>query len=74
VSVHPDQLAFDFDALVRLFDQLHARRRIETGAPRLLEALVKRGLDERALVSAAALVLELDRPKEASVSHAKGRN
>ena len=59
VSEH--QLAFDFDALTRLVARLDDRRRIEPGAPRLLEALVRRGLDERALLSAAALVLELDR-------------
>jgi hypothetical protein len=64
MTVSEQQLSFDLDALARLVDQLHQRRRIETGAPRLLEALVRCGLDERALVSAAALCGVLDEPHD----------
>lgn len=63
MTVSPHQLAFDLDALTRLVDQLRARRRFDSGAERLLVALVETGLDDRALLPAAALALELDRPK-----------
>jgi hypothetical protein len=64
VSVHSDQLQLDLDSLIDLIEQLDDHRRIEAAASRLLETLVRRGLDDRALLSAAALVLELDRPPE----------
>lgn len=60
VSVHPEQLVLDLDALTRLVERLRETRRIDTGAERLLVALVASGLDERALTSAAALVLEME--------------
>jgi hypothetical protein len=63
MTVSEHQLQFDLDAIVYLVDQLRERRGIKTGAPRLLVELVRRGLDERALISAAALILELDRPR-----------
>jgi hypothetical protein len=46
--------------------QLRDRRRIETGAPALLAELIRNGLDERALVPAAALALTLDEPRDRS--------
>lgn len=47
-----------------LADDLRDRRRVSTtGAERLLVELVRRGLEEQALAPAAALVLELDRPR-----------
>ena len=63
MKLNEHQLAFDFDDLTRLVDQLRARRRVDSGAERLLVALVETGLDEQALLSAAALALELDRPR-----------
>jgi hypothetical protein len=48
-----------------LAEGLADRRRLDTGPHRLIAMLVRQGLDERALVPAAALVLELDRPREA---------
>lgn len=71
MNVSEHQLAFDLDqALTRLVDQLRARRHrhLDSGAERLLVALVNAGLDEHALVSAAALVLELDNPQKAPAS------
>jgi hypothetical protein len=58
-----EQLSFDLDALACRVDRLADRRRIKTPAAKLLAELVRVGLDERALMSAAALVLELDRPR-----------
>lgn len=66
MKLNEHQLAFDFDDLTRLVDQLRARRHVDSGAERLLVALVETGLDERALLSAAAFALELDRPQEAA--------
>jgi hypothetical protein len=57
VTASPAQLAFDFDVLTR---ELRDHRRIETGAERLLVALVHGGLAERDLPVAAALALALD--------------
>jgi hypothetical protein len=64
VSVSENQLAFDLHALARLIQRLETHRYVAPGAPRLLETLVRRGLDERSLLSPAALVLELDRPND----------
>ncbi len=66
-----EQLQLDLDAACRrLADQLRDRRRIPPtgGAERLLSDLIRNGLDERALLPAAALViaLELDSRREAS--------
>ena len=62
-----EQLVFDLDAAVRslLADRLQDRRRISgaAGAERLLRDLVQAGLDEKALLPAAALVAELDEPR-----------
>ena len=60
VTVSEHQLQLDFDALVRLAERVRAPHRIENGPERLLAHLVRRGLDERALLSAAALVLQAD--------------
>jgi hypothetical protein len=57
VTVTPGQLQLDFDALAR---ELHDHRRIDSGAERLLVALVHGGLAERDLPVAAALALALD--------------
>lgn len=60
-----EQLAFDFDAVrATLADRLRRDNRDVPlgGAERLLTALVKLGLDEDALVPAAMLAAELDRP------------
>jgi hypothetical protein len=61
-----EQLVFDLDAACRglLRDQLADPRRVPAGAERLMRVLVKRGLAEDALVPAAALALELDRPRD----------
>jgi hypothetical protein len=60
----PGQLQFDLDALndlvYRLQDRPDHRRR--DGATRLLVAMVRHGLDEKALIPAAAIALELDQP------------
>jgi hypothetical protein len=63
-----EQLAFDLEtACARLADGLRDTRRVPTrGAERLVMALVRKGLDERALGPAAALALELDEPRGAS--------
>jgi hypothetical protein len=61
-----EQLQLDLcPELEALFaDGLADHRRLETGPQRLLATLVRQGLDDRALPAAAALVLELDRPRE----------
>jgi hypothetical protein len=64
MTVSEHQLALDLDALARLVDSVRARRHVPAGAERLLAELVRGGLAERDLISAAALVLQLDRPKE----------
>jgi hypothetical protein len=65
VTVVIEQLALDVDGRTRLAAALLDRRRLPAvdhgGAERLLQALVTRGLEERALPAAAALALELDR-------------
>jgi hypothetical protein len=48
-----------------LGDGLVDRRRVTTGAERLLAVLVRQGLEGRALPAATGLMLELDRPREA---------
>ena len=63
----PAQLELDLDleAPARLADRLRGRQRLSDagpGAERLLIALIRRGLDERALAAAVALALELDSP------------
>lgn len=65
-----EQLTFDLDAACRqLADQLADRRRIPTGgAERLLRELVRRSLDERALLPAAVLAVELDNAGRREVS------
>jgi hypothetical protein len=63
MAVAPGQLSCDAD-LERLVDQLRARHRVQTGSARLLRALVARGLAQRDLGTAAALCIELDRPRE----------
>jgi hypothetical protein len=58
-----EQLVLDLDVAVRvlLADGLADRHAVPSGgAERLLKALVVHGLDERALMPAAALVIELD--------------
>jgi hypothetical protein len=62
LTVSEHQLALDLDALRSLVDGLQDRRRVQVGAERLLVALVRAGLDEEALIPAAALALELDQP------------
>jgi hypothetical protein len=62
MTVCEHQLQFDLDACRRLADGLKDIRRRGTGPERLLHAIVAAGLDERALIPAAALVLELDQP------------
>jgi hypothetical protein len=57
MTVSEHQLAFDLDALCRL---VRDRQRIPNGPARLLRDLYERGLDDDALRSAAALVLEAD--------------
>jgi hypothetical protein len=59
--VNPDQLRFDLAPKALLSDDLKDRRRINGGPQRLLRDLVRAGLDERALLPAAGLVVELDR-------------
>jgi hypothetical protein len=59
--VNPDQLQLDFAVKALLADRLRDRQRIEGGAGKLLGQLVRQGLDERALLPAAGLVVELDR-------------
>ena len=55
------QLEFDFTVLRARVDRLVDRRRVPAGgAERLLVELVKRGLDEQALKSAALLVATID--------------
>jgi hypothetical protein len=64
MAVSEHQLVFDFAALERLVEQLREYRRVETGPARLLRELVVVGLAPDAILSAAALVLVLDEPKE----------
>jgi hypothetical protein len=65
MTVSEHQLALDVDQTARLVAALHDRRRIERSGPaRLLARLVAEGLDPRAMTVAAALALELDRPRE----------
>jgi hypothetical protein len=64
VTVSPDQLAFDLEAMSRLVDQLRDRRRLHSGASRLLVAMVRAGLAERDLAVAAALCIELDNGRD----------
>jgi hypothetical protein len=64
MTVSEHQLQLDIDAaIVRLVDQLRDRRRVTTGAQRLLVDLIRAGLDVQHLPVAAALVTELDRPR-----------
>jgi hypothetical protein len=64
MALHPDQLVLDLLAIADdepLADQLVDRRkRPRAGAARLLVALVRQGLDEKALRPAAALSVVLD--------------
>ena len=73
MTVHEHQLAFDLDALTRrLADRIRDRRHhSRDGAERLLVALVRAGLDEDALIPAAALALELDTPKDLEEASAR---
>jgi hypothetical protein len=58
------QMRLDLEAACRTLAALLADRRRTPagGAERLLRALVRVGLDERALLPAAGMALELDRP------------
>jgi hypothetical protein len=67
MTVHPDQLALDFAQAACLLEQLRDRRRVDAGPARLLAALVRFGLSERAVPVAAALALELDQPYRGDV-------
>ena len=62
MTVSEHQLALDLDALRSLVDGLQDRRRgrARPGAVRRLPG--RAGLDEEALIPAAALALELDQP------------
>jgi hypothetical protein len=63
------QLQLDLDrACRRLADDLTRRHVPASGAERLLRALVRTGLDERALPAAAGLALELDRAGDREMS------
>jgi hypothetical protein len=69
VTVSEHQLQLDLDQLARrLADRIRDRREHvrRGGAERLLIALVRHGLGERDLLAAAALAIELDRPKDAA--------
>jgi hypothetical protein len=69
-------LAFDFEALDRTAandvpnengaNLLRRTDQVTPGAERLLRKLVKRGLADSALPTAAALVIELDQPRSAN--------
>jgi hypothetical protein len=66
-SFPPSKLVVDGSGPAHLAGHLADNRRLAVGgAERLLLALVRSGLDEKALVRAAALCALLDDPREAS--------